>query len=86
MEPKLKMSKTIRHLLHDIERISAVVREVEEELVTARPSSLTTKKILVLKEKLGEVHARLDGIHEFVLGCQRQAQEQPVVQETDVWL
>ncbi len=86
MEPKQKMTKTIRHLLHDIETISTVVREVEEELVTARPSSLTTKKIVILKEKLGEVHARLDGIHEFVLSCQRQALEQPAVQETDVWL
>ncbi len=86
MEPKQKMNKTIRHLLLDIERISAVVREVEEELVAARPSTLTTRKIMVLKEKLSEVHARLDGIHEFVLSCQRQATEQPAVQEMDVWL
>jgi len=86
MEPKQKMNKTIRHLLHDIERISAVVREVEEELVTARPSSLTTRKIVMIKEKLGEVHARLDGVREFVLDCQHQATEQPAVQEMDVWL
>ena len=86
MEPKQRMNKTIRHLLHDVERISAVIREVEEELVTARLSSLTARKIVVLKEKLGEVHARLDGVHEFILSCQRQANEQPVVQEMDVWL
>ncbi len=86
MEPKQKMNKTIRHLLHDIERISTVVREVEEELVTARPSSLTTRKIVMIKEKLGEVHARLDGVREFVINCQRQANEQPAVQEMDVWL
>jgi cob(I)alamin adenosyltransferase len=86
METKQKMNKTIRHLLHDIERISGVVREVEEELITARPSSLTTKRIVVMKEKLGEVHARLDGVHEFILTCQREAAEKPAIQEVDVWL
>ncbi len=86
MEPKLKMGKTIKHLLHDVDHIGAIVREVEEDLVAARPSSLTMKKILAMKEKLGEVHARLDGLREFVINCQRQATEEPAVQEMDVWL
>ena len=86
MEPKEKMNKTVRHLLHDVDRISAVVREVEEELITARPSSLTAKKIVTMKEKLGEVHARLDGVHEFIINCQRDVTEKSAAQEVDVWL
>ncbi len=86
MEPKDKMNKTFRHLLHDVDRISTVVREVEEELVTARPSSLTTRRIVQMKERLGEVHARLEGVHEFIVNCQREVSEQPSSQEVDVWL
>lgn len=84
MEPKQNMNKTIKHILHDIDHIGAVVRQVEEELVTAHP--LNKRKVLILNEKLGEIHARLDGMREFVINCQRQAREEPIEHEIDVWL
>ena len=80
------MKKTIAHLIRDLDRMSAVVREVEEELVTTKPSSFTTRKIMTIKEKLGEIHARLDGVREFVVLCQRKAEVETVPEEMDVWL
>ena len=86
MERKNVMKKTIKHILADLDRVSAVVRMVEQELNDLGHHTQPSSKLAGMKEKLGEIHARLDGMREFVLHCQSQAVEEPLDQEVDVWL
>ena len=86
MEQNLIMKKSIKHILSDLERVGAIVRAVEQELSELGPRVHPSPKIADMKEKLGEVHARLDGMREFVLQCQRQATGEPVSEDMDVWL
>lgn len=86
MEQNLIMKKSIKHILADLDRVGAIVRAVEQELSELGPRVHPSPKVADMKEKLGEVHARLDGMREFVLQCQLQATGEPVSEDTDVWL
>lgn len=87
MEPKKLMNQKIGLLVHDVDRIGEIVRRVEKELngvCTARPED---PKLLTIKEQLSEIHTRLEGVREFVLACQLQANGNvPQQEEIDVWL
>lgn len=86
MEQNLIKKNPIKHILSDLERVGSIVRTVEQELSDLGPRVHASRKVADMKEKLGEVHARLDGMREFVLQCQRQAAEEPVSEDMDVWL
>lgn len=86
MERKQVMKKTIRHILSDLERIRTVVHMLEEELNDLEHHVHPASKVAGMKEKLSEIHARLDGMKEFVEHCQKQSAVELVEQEVDIWL
>lgn len=86
MEPKAMMKKSIRQVIEDLEHIGAIVRAAEHQL---EELSKCPKKenIFAMNEELQEVHARLEGVKEFVLSCQRRAMTLDVPQEEpDIWI
>ena len=86
MEARDVMKKSIRHVVQDLDRIGAIVRKTEQQLDFCK-SAPDQEKLHVIKEELGEVHARLDGVREFVLSCQRRAvMSEPPEEEVDIWL
>ncbi len=87
MEPKTVMKKSIRHVIEDLDHIGAIVRLAEHQLEELSRSSPEKDKLLSMGEELQEVHARLDGVKEFVLSCQRRALALDVPpEEPDIWL
>ena len=87
MEPKTEMKKSIRHVIQDLDRIGAIVRLAERQLRELCRNSPAQEKLFSMSEELQEVHARLDGVKEFVLSCQRRALSLDVPpEEPDIWL
>lgn len=86
MEPKQRMKLSIRKLTDDVERIGAIVRSVEHKLDTVCRSPGPPETLAQMQEELGEIHARLDGVREFILSCERRALEKPEQQDIDLWL
>jgi hypothetical protein len=86
MEPKHVMKRSINHILSDLDRVGTIVRMVEKELDEIGSRIHPASKVADMKEKLGEIHARLDGMREFVLHCRLEASEVQVAEEVDVWL
>lgn len=87
MESKQEMKKSIKILLRDVNRISAIVTSVQKELLQVEPLLQTKSKLSVMKEELDEAHTRLEGIRDFILGCeQRVMKPKTQPEDIDVWL
>lgn len=87
MESKQEMKKSIKVLLRDVNRISAIVASVQRELLQVEPLLQNKSKLPNMKEELDEAHARLEGIRDFILRCEQRAlkpKTQP--EDIDVWL
>lgn len=80
------MKLSIRHFLGDLDRVDSIVRTIEQELDTVCRSSPESDRLAGMREGLGEVHARLDGVREFILACERRAAHEPQEQDIDLWL
>ncbi len=87
MEPKQEMKKSIKVLLRDVNRISAIVASVQKELLQVEPLLQNTAKLSAMKEELDEAHTRLEGIRDFILACeQRVMKPKAQTEDIDVWL
>jgi peptide subunit release factor 1 (eRF1) len=87
MEPKQMMENSIKVLLHDVDRIDTLIGSVQEELRSLEQISRVESKVSVMKEQLGEAHARLEGVRDFIIACGRRVNRKAVEEEgIDVWL
>lgn len=86
MEAKQRMKLSMKRLTGDLDRVGALVRSVERDLEFVGRSPAEHGRIARMREQLGEVHARLDGVREFVQACERQAIQEPEEQDIDLWL
>jgi hypothetical protein len=87
MEPKQLMENSIKVLLHDVDRISTLVCGVQTELRSLEHLPRAEGKVSVMKERLGEVHTRLEGVRDFIIACQRRVIKKEVEEEDiDIWL
>lgn len=87
MEPKQEMKKSVKILLHDVNHISAIISSVQKELRQIGPLLHAESKLLSMKEELNEVHARLEGIRDFILSCEQRAlKPKTEAEDIDVWL
>lgn len=80
------MHSSIRQVEMDLERIGTIVRTVEEELDGLPCTPRGRELVASMKEQLGEVHARLEGLCAFVQACERKATLPPEPEDIDVWL
>lgn len=86
MESKQIMKLSVERLEHDVERITAIVRSVESELEGVCKSPDRQSLALAMKVQLGEIHARLDGVKEFIAACRHRALEPRIEEDIDLWL
>jgi hypothetical protein len=87
MEPKQIMENSIRVLLHDVDRISTLICRVQAELRSLEHLPRAESRVSTMKEQLGEVHTRLEGIRDFVIACQHRVNKKGVEAEgIDIWL
>ena len=86
MESKQIMKLSVERLEHDIERITTIVRSVESELEQVCKSPDRESLVLAMKVQLGEIHARLDGVKEFVAACRHRALDPRIEEDIDLWL
>lgn len=83
---KAVMKLSVERLENDLERISSIVRLVESELGNVCNAANRQSLVLAMKVQLGEIHARLDGVREFVKACRQRALEPRSEEDIDVWL
>jgi len=87
MEPKRLMDNSIKVLLHDVDRISRLICNVQAELRSLQHLPRAEGRVSLMKEQLEEVHTRLEGVREFIIACQRRVNKRMVEEEDiDVWL
>lgn len=85
-DPKLIMQRSIRQVEADLERVGAIVHTVERELDELPCTPRGRDLVASMKEQLGEVHTRLEGLYAFVQACERKATRPPEQEDIDIWL
>ncbi|MEX2115854.1 MAG: hypothetical protein WEB37_03120 [Bacteroidota bacterium] len=80
------MKVSVERLENDLNRITTIVRTVESELSGVCDAPDRQSVALAMKVQLGEIHARLDGVREFVAACRRRALEPGIEEDIDLWL
>ncbi len=83
---KAIMKLSVERLENDLERISSIVRAVESELGGVCNAPDRQSVVLAMKVQLGEIHARLEGVREFVKACRVRALDPRSEEDIDVWL
>jgi hypothetical protein len=86
MDPNEHVKQNIDRIVHDIDQIGSVVRMTEAELAAVMKESPNVDRWASMKSRLSEVHARLDGLKEFALACERRMAGSASEEELDVWL
>ena len=86
MDANDRTKQNIDRIVHDIDQIGSVVRMTEAELATFMKEPPNAERLASMKSRLSEVHARLDGLKEFALACERRMAGSTSEEELDVWL
>lgn len=85
-DPRTIMQRSIRQVESDLERVGTIVRTVERELDELPCTPRGRELVASMKEQLGEVHTRLEGLYAFVQACERKATRPAEPEDIDVWL
>jgi cob(I)alamin adenosyltransferase len=87
MKPSRAMRQPTAQIAEDVHNIQRLLLDVQNTLERFPKTRRTDKAVQRMKEQLREVHARLDGVEEFIRRCQIQAFEQPSSsEEIDIWM
>ena len=87
MEESQVMNQKMEALIHHVERISAIVNSVQQQLAQLHVKCSEKDTFLTMKEELSEVHTRLEGVREFVAACRRQVTgTTDGSEEIEIWL
>lgn len=86
MDERDRMKQNIQMIIGDIESIGVVVRHTEHELSQVMTESPAQERLASMRSRLSEVHARLDGLKEFALRCERKMAGTESEEELDLWL
>jgi len=86
MGTKERMKQNIDRIVQDVDQIGSVVRATEAELAVLSDELRGDDRWLAIRSQLSEVHARLDGLKEFALACERRMAGATSEEELDVWL
>jgi len=86
MDAKDRMKQQIERIIRDLDHIGSVVRATESELSAAMREVPSEERLAGMRARLSEVHARLDGLREFALACERRLAGRETEEELDIWL
>ncbi|HLF19382.1 MAG TPA: hypothetical protein VI704_01200 [Bacteroidota bacterium] len=88
MNARELMNQKVELLLDEIRRINAAIVDAIRNLDHLDYRSHYDTRLLELKERLSVIHARIEGLGEFVNECNKLAREKdnPHPEDIDVWV
>ena len=86
MDTRDRMKQQIERIVRDLDLIGSIVRSTESDLSAAVHEPPSEERLAAMRSRLSEVHARLDGLREFALACERRMAGRETEEELDVWL
>lgn len=60
--------------------------EIKHQVGYLDPERHTEGRVLGIKERIADLHTRLEGMKEFIESCQREASKTATLEEPDVWM
>ncbi len=88
MNPREVMNQKVELLQDEIRRINVAVVDALRKLNQLDYRNPHDKRLLELKERLGVIEARIEGLAEFVNECTKLAKESdnPHQEDIDIWV
>jgi hypothetical protein len=87
MTKKEEMYRRIEELLHDADVIHEIITKAQKNLTDYLETKDDITKLEEVKVEINEVHARVEGMTEFVLACKTRVEEsEKKEEEIDIWL
>jgi len=86
MDTSERVKQHIERIVQDLDHIGSVVRATEAELSATMREPQSEERFASMRARLSEVHARLDGLREFALACERRLAGREAEEELDIWL
>lgn len=73
MNAKERMHNSIEHVIDDVLKMQDLVIKLSREIHELHVTHEHTTKLAMMKEQIGELHTRLEGIQEFMILCENKA-------------
>lgn len=72
MNAKERMHNSIEHVIDDVLKMQDLVIKLSREIHELHVTHEHTGKLAMMKEQIGELHTRLEGIQEFMILCENK--------------
>jgi hypothetical protein len=79
-------TEKMHQILADVDKVSHLITTIQHELAHVQRNGPRAPRIALLKRQLGEVHTRLEGLHDFISACELQPHTKPEEEEIDLWM
>lgn len=73
MNAKERMHRSIEHVIDDVLKMQDLVIKLSREIHELHVMHEHTKNLAQMKEQIGELHTRLEGVQEFLILCENRA-------------
>ena len=80
------MTDTMHQLQADVDKVGHLITTIQHEVERFGHGGSRAENLALLKRQLGEVHSRLEGLHDFITVCEQQAKLKPEEEEIDLWM
>lgn len=80
------MNAKIQQLLDEVDKVSYLIITVQNELTQFENKAQREDRMALVKEQVDEMHARLEGIREFICAARELVNRQPHEEEIDLWM
>jgi chromosome segregation ATPase len=87
MEAKQFVQNSMKVVLHDVDRATALIENVQSKLNEMDRQLREKTRLLEMQNQLREVQTRLEGIKRTIAACQHRLKKDLIEREDiDVWL
>ena len=86
MSSTVRMTDKMHQLQIDVDKVSHLISTIQHEVAHIGQGGSRAGTLALLKRQLGEAHSRLEGLHEFIIACEQQAELNPEEEEIDLWM
>jgi molecular chaperone GrpE (heat shock protein) len=80
------MNEKIQQLLDEVDKVNYLVITVQNELEQFAKTAHRENRMAHLKERVGEIRTRLEGVREFLCAAQELANRESDEEEIDLWM
>ena len=72
MNSKERMHHSIEHVIDDVLKMQDLVIKLSREIHELHVPNEHTNKLAMMKEQIGELHTRLEGVQDFMILCENK--------------